>query len=230
MYSDASHLQSIPADLISQYLSAHEHKLSEILSSLDSDSWTYQKTDSSYTHIVRYSPDSSFVQTKTVISLPVPKEALIDVFTYGRVYTLETTPQGPIAPAEIFALWDGKDVNQTILYFMAMQSPAFMVWPREFLLLRRTYVRGEKTVFMQMSIDNADIRPERKGFVRGTIYGQAFVIEEDEEGKARMTVFSHVNPGGSLPVWAVNYSVKNQIDGLQYITQQAVMRWKEKHE
>jgi hypothetical protein len=230
MYSDASHLQTIPHDLLSEYISEHERKFAEIITALESDSWSPQKTEQSIAQFSRYVTDSPFVQTKTIVSLPVPKDAMVDVMTYGRVYTLETTPQGPIAPREIFAIYDGKDDNQTIVYFMAMESPAFMVSPREFLLLRRKYVRDGKTIFMQMSIDNSEIKPERRGFVRGTIHGQAFVIEDAENGNSRMTVFSHVNPGGSLPTWAVNYSVKNQLDGLQYISEQAVLYWKRTHE
>jgi len=224
-----SHLQDLPRALIDEYVSRHEAKLSEIMSALSDPSWTFQKQTGSISLFFRYVPESPFVQTKTVVSLPVPKDAMVDVMTYGKVYTLETTPQGPIPPQEIYPIYDPKDENQTILYFMAMVSPAFMVAPREFLLFRRTYFQDRRTIFMQMSVGNADIKPERNGFVRGTIYGQAFVIEDGDPGKSVMTVFSHVNPGGSLPTWAVNYSVKNQLDGIQYITEQAVLYWKRSH-
>jgi hypothetical protein len=192
--------------------------------------WSFQKQSGPISLYFRYVSDSPFVQTKTVVSLPVPKEAMIDIMTYGRIYTLETTPQGPIPPQAIFAIYDGGDENQTVLYFMAMEAPAFMVAPREFLLFRRTYARDGETIFMQMSVENEEIKPQRKGFVRGTIYGPAFVIGDgEEEGRSRMTVFSHVNPGGRLPVWAVNYSVRNQLDGIKYITEQAVVHWRRDH-
>jgi hypothetical protein len=222
-----SYLQDLPHSLIDEYISDHEQKLSEILAALSDTNWTFQKRDKSFSLFFRTVEGSPFVQTKTVVSLSVPKEAM----TYGRLYTLATTPQGPIPPQEIYAIYEPKDENQTIIYFMAMASPAFMVSPREFLLLRRTYVQNGKTIFMQMSIDNSDIKPERKDFVRGTIIGQAFVIENDPDvtSKSIMTVFSHVNPGGSLPVWAVNYSVKNQLDGVQYISDQAVLHWRKNH-
>ena len=110
-------------------------------------------------------------------------------------------------------------------------SPFFMVTPREFMLYRRTYFENGKTIFVQMSIDNEDIKPQRKEYVRGFISGQGFVIEDDTEDKNQciLTVFSHVNPGGSLPSWAVNYSVKNQLDGIKYITNEAVKYYKQNH-
>ena len=222
-------MSSPSAEQLASYCAEHERKVAYIMDSLSQDNWTRQKTDGNLTVFSRSVDDSKFIQTKTVVKMDVPKDAMIDVMTYGRVYTLETCPQGPIPPQEIFAICDTKDDHETILYFMAMESPAFMVAPREFLLLRRTYSFGEKRVFAQMSIDNDQIKPKRKGFVRGTILGQAFVVEDDTEhaGHSIMTVFSHVDPGGSVPAWAVNFSVKNQMDGLKFIANKAESYWKE---
>jgi hypothetical protein len=222
-----AHLRDLPAGLLSDCVSRHESTLSAILASLSDGPWSFQRQSGPISLYFRHVADSPFVQTKTVVSLPVPKEAMIDVMTYGRVYTLETTPQGPIPPDEIYALYDGGDDHETVLYFMAMAPPAPLVAPREFLLLRRTCARDGATVFVQMSVESDELKPRRKGFVRGTIHGQAFVIRGGGDGAtAEMTVFSHVDPGGRLPVWAVNYSVKNQLDGIRCITEQAVARWR----
>ncbi|OHS98274.1 hypothetical protein TRFO_35338 [Tritrichomonas foetus] len=226
--------KEISNELIEKYNQIHEEKLQYILSSLSSEqdsTWTFQKSVKNMDLFFRSAKDSSIVETKTIVSLSVPKEAMIDVMTYGKVFTLETTPQGPIPPQEIFALHESHDDKDSIIYFMAMEAPAILVAPREFLLYRRTYRIDGKTIFMQMSIENEDLKPQRKDFVRGTIFGQAFVIEDDkncdkqengEYKKAKMTVFSHVNPGGRLPSFAINFSVKNQIDGLETITSAAV--------
>lgn len=224
-------MQEIPKELIQQYNAAHQKMVDYVLKALDEDNWQFQKQDGDFKLYFRDVPDSKFIQTKTVITLPLPKEAMIDVYTYGKVYTLETCPQGPIPPQEIYALYDPKDEHQSILYYMATEPPAIMVAGREFLLYRRTYFHeGGKQVFAQMSIENESIKPTNKTFVRGTIMGQAFVIESDpqDHNKMIMTVFSHVNPGGKLPAWAVNFSVKNQLDGLKYVAQQASEYWKKK--
>lgn len=226
-----SKLQDIPRELIDQYNANHEKMVDYVMKALTENDWNLQKTDGNFTLYFRDVPDSKFIQTKTVISLPVPSEAMIDVYTYGKVYTLETCPQGPIPPQEIYAIYDPKDEHQSVLYFMAMESPAIMVAPREFLLYRRTYFHeGGKQVFAQMSIENESIKPLRKDFVRGTIMAQAFIMESDPEdaNKMIMTVFSHVNPGGKLPAWAVNFSVKNQLDGLKFVADKAVEYWNDR--
>ncbi|KAH0790396.1 phosphatidylcholine transfer protein-like [Histomonas meleagridis] len=219
-----SHLVEIKQELINQYNEAHVAEKDYILRSLSENNWEKQKEEGNITLYSRSVPGSSFIETKTVILVDAPAQAMIDTMTYDKVFSLEETPQGPIPPEEIYALYDPKDENQSIIYFMAMKSPAFLVAPREMLLYRRTYFEGGKTIFMQMSIDNEDLKPQRKSHVRTIISGQAFVIEADPENKERciMTVFSHVNPGGSLPAWAVNYSVKNQLDGVKTITGEAV--------
>ena len=223
---------SVPSpETLDCYYANHRKMVDYVILTLNDKDWSHQKTEGKLSLFSRYPKDSKFVQTKTVVKMDVPKQAMIDIMTYGKVYTLETSPQGPIPPQEIYAIYDPKDEYETVLYYMATQSPAFMVAPREFLLLRRTYTIDGKRVFAQMSIDNDQIKPPQKGFVRATIMGQAFVIDDDPDrpGCSIMTAFNHVNPGGKIPAWAVNVSVKNQVDGLKFVSEKAESYWHTKN-
>ena len=223
--------EKITSELIEQYNKMHVEKKNYIIHSIEESNWVLQKQEENIKLYFRSIDGSKFIETKTVVNVKAPAQCMVDIMTTGKVYKLEDTPQGPIPPREIYMIYDAHDENQSYIYFMAMESPFFMVTPREFMLYRRTYFENGKTIFVQMSIDNEDIKPQRKEYVRGFISEQRFVIEEDTEDKNQciLTVFSHVNPGGSLPSWAVNYSVKNQLDGIKYITNEVVKYYKQNH-
>lgn len=219
----------ISQSTIEEYNRKHEANLKKIEGEMHSKSWNFQKRDGNMELYNKYLPDNPMIQTLTIINLPIPKEAMIDVMTYDKVYTLQDTPQGPIPPKEIYALYYNRETQDT-LYYMQMERPMKFVAERSFFVYRRRYVRNDCTIFMQMSIDNDNICPQVEGVVRGTIYGQAFEIKDGQkENTCVMTVYNHCTPGGSLPAFAVNASVKNQVDGLKYITQAAIEYWNKKN-
>ena len=219
-----SHKRDIEPALLEEYSKDNETKMDEMLESIEGATWDVVKDDPDTKVWSRYTTGecSDVIVTKTILHIMAPQEAMIDVMTMHKLFTPETMPQGPLPPEEMFAIYENMDSpHQDLIYFSQMKRPMPFVAPREFLSFRRKYMRGDKTIFFQRSVWNEDLKPQREGYVRGNFVGQLFAIEADpaDPKKSFMTIVSHINPGGNLPTFAVNYSMKNQLEGVSMLRQ-----------
>jgi len=200
----------VSPDLLAQYNAVHEETLTRLLSLVNDPSWKQFDVKPDITIYTRADPNSSYNMAKGVVSIPVPVEVV-----YNK---LKTVPKiDPSMPADVrdgtkekyqFAEIPGDEHDSCFMY-VGLESPSAMVTAREFLMYRRHYFVENKHIFLHVSVENDELKAPAKGYVRGKMIMQGYVIEE-ESGNTRLTFIAHADPAGWIPAMVYNSSVSNQ--------------------
>jgi hypothetical protein len=178
----------------------------KLLSVLDAPDWKASESKPNFTLSYKYVPDSSFMLIKSETTIAKPIEAVLK-----RLSTVENvdskTPEekrdGAIERTLIVP--QPNEYNEGFIY-LALDSGSRMVSHRDFLLYRKHYERDGIHYFISASVVNDKIAPEKKGFVRGKILLQGFLIDPSpsEPAKVRIRFVAHGDPCGSIPGFVYN--------------------------
>lgn len=136
---------------------------------------------------------------KGVFEAPLPAAAVLAYL--DDVSNITTTDKLCI---EARYLLKDEDFSIAYLQFKA-------VWPvsnRDFVMLNRKFVDGNKTYYVNRSV-NYNV-PEVNGVVRAEIMIGSFCVEKLSEDKCRITYISHSDPKGDIPEAIKNMASKHQ--------------------
>jgi hypothetical protein len=202
---------SVSPELIAQYKAASDAKLQHILSIIDDPSWKQDKVEPEITFYSRSEPPSSFSQLKSVVTIPAPIEAILAVLEPIEVVD-ESTPKkerhGFVARRAAFGPLS--DESHSSVMYICLESPGPMISGRDFLLSRFFYrVSDSRYAWVHTSIVNDALLPAVKGFVRGEMIFQAYVLDALPDG-GKLTFVVHADPKGSVPAWAYNATLLGQ--------------------
>jgi hypothetical protein len=80
------------------------------------------------------------------------------------------------------------------------------------LLYRRKYPYNGGFLYLHVSIDNEELKPLDKNYVRGKMFFEADVAFPDpaNPGAIRLVFMTHADPLGSIPAWVYNNVAMDQ--------------------
>ena len=206
-------MAGVAPELLAQYNAEHEQKLNELVNLVDSPEWVLHEDKPEISIFYRNDPNSSYCQAKGVVKIPVTLETV-----FNKLKTIQKID--PSMPAEkrdgiherySFNEIEGDEHLSCFLY-VGLESPKFMVAPREFLMYRRHYFVEGKHIFLHMSIENDSIKQPVNGFVRAKMLLQGYVAEVDSEDPSttKLSFIAHADPCGCVPAIVYNQTVTNQ--------------------
>jgi hypothetical protein len=103
------------------------------------------------------------------------------------------------------------DQFESSIFYLALESPGLMISPRDFVLSRFLFrISDDRLVYFHISIDNAQLAPPNKDFVRGEMLFQGYVIDKLADGNVKLTFLAQADPKGSIPAWAYNSTAMKQ--------------------
>ena len=192
----------------SQYVAAHEEALTKFLALQNDAGWKFQKEEDGVKFYNRSEPGSSYSQVKSETSIAASQDAVCAIL--DKVEVVE-----PSHPADGFkernTFGDLNDENKTCFVYVCVDSGSRLVTARDFIMLRRKYVKDGKTIYLHVSVPD-EVKPVNKSYVRGQMKLQGYIVEADPEnaGKTKLTFMVHTDPAGSIPAMVYNAAVLKQ--------------------
>lgn len=199
----------IPSEEVAKYDALILAKFNEIKELLVATDWKPLKEDAGVKYFSRSVAGSKFSMIMSTVNIPKPMQAVFENFC--SMACIE-----PDMPKSVrddthqrhMYVTEPNTCNDGYLY-LCLESPAPLVSGRDFMMYRKHFEEDGKHYFMQTSIDNDTIQPIVKGFVRGKILIQGFVLEPvGDEIKTSFIV--HADPCGSMPAMVYNAVASGQ--------------------
>ena len=213
-----SEIHTAKADVTPEEYAEYDAKLdaikNDILEHLTSDEWVFSKEEQDGCKIYkRWIPTSSYSMIKATIHIPVPKEKVFEAIKPCKDITPETPKSENEGLLERRLInYDENDPTARAFMYCAAPTPVFFVAPRDFLVYRKRIDQDNKICYLHTSIKNDKVMPERKGFVRGVMHQQAFIIEDDpkDSNSSILSFILHSETGGNIPAAAYNIAAVGQ--------------------
>ena len=93
------------------------------------------------------------------------------------------------------------------VYYSELNMP-WPVWNRDFVVHLKAWQQpGSKVTTVDANVVGGEV-PEKEGIVRVTVSTVKWVLYPLQNGHTQLVYQLHTDPGGSLPVWVVNYFAK----------------------
>lgn len=201
---------TVDPNTIIRYNAEHAKVLERVLSIIDSSDWKKIKEDNGVTFLNRYESDSPYAMLKSSTLIPASMEAVMEKLSVVE----HVKDKDGFKLRETFGEVGGEHLS-TFMY-VAVESGSRLVSNRDFVMYRRHYKRGNKEIFLHVSVDNNDLKPEDKAFVRGFMNFQGY-IAEPTNGGILLTFFVHTDPKGSIPAVVYNAACTKQGYAVQKI-------------
>ena len=189
-----------------EFIKHHEEMLDKTFEYLNASDWKEDTKASNdiIKFFTRSVAGSSFSQVHSVVHIPFGIDkvtAKLDLIPKITPDMPEKERNGNHARDVLFNI-EG-DENKGLVFFLELESPSRLASPREFVMLRRTYIRGDQHIYLHVSIPY-DARPVPKGFVRGLIHFQAYIATPEGPDSTKLDFIVHADPQGSIPGWIYN--------------------------
>lgn len=206
---------------LSELIKKHEEAFASTCSLRESPEFKLKKKDGDFNIYVKKDPINKFDQIMSWVSMPFTEE---EILSQVRCLDLidEHTPdkdRNGIAIRRI--LWEDKEdkEHENLIVYICMETPVRIVSKRDFLIFRRLYRDNGRAYFMHISFDNEKIMPQVEGNVRGQIYFQMYIVEDDPDiqGNKKLWFLAQANPMGNIPAWVYNAIVVGQAQNPQII-------------
>ena len=198
------------ASLVDKYTARAKETAEKLSTLLKDPTWKESKKEEEITFYVRSDPSSSFNQVKSVVSIPASLEEVAkEVLTINEIN--EQTPKDKKHGFDFSKVLYRveNDPDERVFFYIALTSPGMMVSGRDFILFRMRVKVGEQTFFVSVNVDEDELHPPTKTYVRGNMLFQGYAAEE-VDGNIQLTFYAHADPKGSIPAWAYNTVATNQ--------------------
>jgi hypothetical protein len=180
--------------------------LENLVQVLDATDWTVNESKPNFTLSYRYVAGSSFMMIKAETNVSKPVEAVVKrLCTVANVDSKTPEKDRDGAIERTFYLAEPNEFNDGFLY-LALDSGSRLVSHRDFVLYRKHYERDGVHYFVSASVINDAIAKEKKGFVRGKIICQGYMVDQSptDPAAARLRFVAHADPSGSVPGFVYN--------------------------
>jgi hypothetical protein len=111
------------------------------------------------------------------------------------------------------------DFPEGALVYSYMNPKTKIITPRDFLIFRRKYESDGRVVQLAASIEDDQLKPPVKGFIRGVMTFQASIFEKVDEGKTKVTFLGHFDPNDSISTFLLNTMAKRQGEMMKKVKQ-----------
>lgn len=105
--------------------------------------------------------------------------------------------------------------------YVVLESAFKLICPREFLSFQKIAYKDGKIALVRTSIKNKALHKNTKGYVRGKIYFQAFIAEDNGDNTTKLTFLGHADPCGNIPAVFYNKHITKAI--LLVMTENKIM-------
>ena len=192
----------------SQYVAQHEEALQRFLALENDKDWKFNKEEDGVKFYFRSEAGSSYTQVKSVTDVAAPVEAVTAIL--DTIKTVEPSkPEDGFKERREFGQLN--DENKTSFLYVVVQSGSRLVTDRDFIMLRRKYVKDGKTIYLHVSVPD-EVQAVNKSYVRGQMKLQGYIVEADpaNAGHCKLTFMVHTDPAGSIPAMVYNAVVGKQ--------------------
>ena len=206
----------------SDFIPQHEEVFNKFLALENDPEWKFSKEEDGIKIYLRTDPTSPHTQTKSEISLEVPVEKVISVM--DPMPTIDASNAEPVVKArKLFG--ELNDENLTSFMYVVIQPGPRFITPRDFIMLRRKYVKDGKTIYLHISVPD-EVYPPDPNCVRGQMMFQGYIVEKDpaKEGNTKVTFMVQSDPAGSIPTMLNNAMVGKQGLCLRKVRQDALAK------
>lgn len=187
---------------IDSYKQQVDETTKKVLHILDDPGWVEKEKKTEITFYTRSVAGSSFNQIKSVVTIPTTLDKLYEELKKVVPVNDETPKEKRDGFLERCILSEIDE--QTAFYYIALETSSRFVSPRDFLTIQRVIPNlDEKVILIRTSIIDDTIKPEVKGRVRGNMFFQAYIGEE-ENGIVKLSFLVHADPCGSVPAMIYN--------------------------
>ena len=192
---------------ITEYNKKWDEAFDKVLSIIDAPDWKKEKSKESDVEIyLRHESHSPFAQIKSVTVVNAPLNAVEANFQKPTTTVDSSTPKdkrdGAIERRVLETVGEGE--NEASFIYLVLESPSSLVSPREFLSYSKIGKKDGKVALVRISVVNDKLHTVGKGYVRATLYFQAFVAEDAGDNKTKLTFLGHADPSGSIPAFVYN--------------------------
>ena len=192
----------------SDYIKFHEEALEKFLALQNDKDWKFNKEEDGVKFYYRSEPGSSFSQVKSETSVAAPEEAITKILDEIKLVEPKN-PQDGFKERRTFG--ELNDENKTAFLYVCVDSGSRFVTSRDFIMLRRKYVKDGKIIYLHVSVPDS-VQPVNPNYVRGQMKLQGYIVEPDTEkqGNFKLTFMVHTDPAGSVPAVVYNAVVGKQ--------------------
>ncbi len=163
------------------------------------NTWTLVKEDQDITLYTRSVANSSFAETRGILTVPYNLNTIIAVLR-----DLEGFNQWFYQRYGTRLL---KRISKTEHYDYSITKAPWPVTDRD-IIIHSKLTQFPQTRIIKIEMEGVkDYIPPVKGLVRTEFYKGSWIITPLEKDLSEIIFYSHAEPGGSLPSWLVNMSV-----------------------
>ena len=198
------------------YVAAHEAALEKFVQLQTAPEWKLAKDEDGVKFYTRTEAGSSFSQLKSETTVAAPLEKVCEVLKVVPVVDAKKPEDGL---KERYTFGELNDENDTRFLYVAVDSGSRLVTNRDFIMLRRHYVKDGKQIWLHTSVPD-EVKPVEKQFVRGQMKLQGYIAEADG-ANTKLTFIVHTDPCGSIPAMIYNAAVMKQGNAVKKIREQA---------
>lgn len=165
----------------------------------DSNSWTLEVEDNGVTVWTRPHSDSRYKEARGEITIKADAEKIFSV-----IVSAETCVHWVYGCVESYVI--RRPIPKDGIVYMRTNS----LWPisdRDAVFLATTHVDPVSGIYRSELRSLANEINPKDGVVRITAMTGEWVVQQKEKGDSLVTFFSHVEPGGYLPVALVNFAL-----------------------
>ncbi|KAK8899065.1 hypothetical protein M9Y10_001364 [Tritrichomonas musculus] len=173
-----------------------------VFSLLNAKEWKKENSkESDFEVFTNQDPSSPFYQIKSVCILNDPLNEVEKTFKEPPQTVDENTPKDK-KNGNIERRFTGrfKDCDDgTGFLYVVLESAFKLICPREFLSFQKIAYKDCRVALIRTSIENKALYKNTKGYVRGKIFFQAFIAEDNENNTTKFTFLGHADPCGNIP-------------------------------
>ena len=194
---------------ISQYQQKWQNAVDTVFADIDAEGWKKEKTHKGVDIYLRHDKSSSFAQVKSIVTIDAPIGKVEENLKTVKPVDHSTPKHEGEGNLERRLIPAGDGTDCMGFFYVVVESPSSLVSPREFLTFQRMIHKDNKIALVRTSIENDEIQKPQKGYVRGNMFFQAFVVEPEGD-KSKLTFIVHADPCGKVPSAIYNSAATGQ--------------------
>jgi hypothetical protein len=204
-------MQTLPPEVLQEHVQEHERLFHSLMDLYANGKWKVVKQKKDLISYQMKYEDSPISASRAEIIVEKSLQFCADMLSEQEAF--ETFMQKEMK-SEKDDMRGNKEIigefPEGVFIYSYMNPKTKIITPRDFLLFKRKYQSNERIVELIRSIENDQLKPPTKEFIRGVMTFQASMFEKVEEGITKVIFISHFDPKGSIPVFIVNAMMKRQ--------------------